>query len=125
MNLKKKNFNLNIVFEDNYVIVINKNAGIITHSEDNINEFSLVDLLKQNNIVLSKGENNYRPGVVHRLDRDTSGLIIFAKTDSHADDIIQTVREEFGEGNVFCKKLTSRGIASGSNAFSCSAEQMI
>src|SRR5262249_44778443 len=32
--------------------------------------------------------------------------LIFAKTDSHADDIIQTVREEFGEGNEFCKKLT-------------------
>jgi type I restriction enzyme R subunit len=32
--------------------------------------------------------------------------LIFAKTDSHADDIIQTVREEFGEGNVFCKKVT-------------------
>jgi type I restriction enzyme R subunit len=32
--------------------------------------------------------------------------LIFAKTDSHADDIIQTVREEFGEGNAFCKKLT-------------------
>lgn len=32
--------------------------------------------------------------------------LIFAKTDSHADDIIQTVREEFGEGNTFCKKLT-------------------
>ncbi len=32
--------------------------------------------------------------------------MIFAKTDSHADDIIQIVREEFGEGNAFCKKLT-------------------
>ncbi len=32
--------------------------------------------------------------------------LIFAKTDSHADDIIQTVREEFGEGNAFCKKIT-------------------
>ncbi len=32
--------------------------------------------------------------------------LIFAKTDSHADDIIQTIREEFGEGNEFCKKLT-------------------
>jgi type I restriction enzyme R subunit len=32
--------------------------------------------------------------------------LIFAKTDSHADDIIQTVREEFGEGNAFCKKVT-------------------
>lgn len=34
--------------------------------------------------------------------------LIFAKTDSHADDIIQTVREEFGEGNEFCKKITYR-----------------
>ena len=33
---------------------------------------------------------------------------MFAKTDSHADDIIQTVREEFGEGNQFCKKITYR-----------------
>ena len=32
--------------------------------------------------------------------------LIFAKTDSHADDIIQIVREEFGEGNEFCKKVT-------------------
>src|SRR6202000_246103 len=32
--------------------------------------------------------------------------LIFAKTDSHADDIIQTVREEFAEGNNFCKKIT-------------------
>ena len=80
MNLEKKFFKLNIIFEDNYLIVINKHAGIITHSESSINEFSLVDLLKNNNILLSKGENIYRPGVVHRLDRDTSGLIIFAKT---------------------------------------------
>ena len=34
--------------------------------------------------------------------------LIFAKTDSHADDIIQTVREEFGEGNAFCKKSPTR-----------------
>ena len=34
--------------------------------------------------------------------------LVFAKTDSHADDIIQTVREEFGEGNQFCKKITYR-----------------
>lgn len=34
--------------------------------------------------------------------------LVFAKTDSHADDIIQTIREEFGEGNAFCKKITYR-----------------
>ncbi len=38
--------------------------------------------------------------------KEVPKTLIFAKTDSHADDIIQTVREEFGEGNGFCKKLT-------------------
>ena len=38
--------------------------------------------------------------------REVPKTLIFAKTDSHADDIIQTVREEFGEGNAFCKKPT-------------------
>ena len=40
--------------------------------------------------------------------KETPKTLIFAKTDSHADDIIQTVREEFGEGNAFCKKVTYR-----------------
>ena len=81
MNLKKKNFKLKIIFEDNELIVINKDSGIITHSDLYVNEYSLVDLLKENNITLSRGENTNRPGVVHRLDRETSGIIIFTKTD--------------------------------------------
>ena len=40
--------------------------------------------------------------------REVPKTLIFAKTDSHADDIIQTVREEFAEGNEFCKKITYR-----------------
>ncbi|MCY4156265.1 MAG: DEAD/DEAH box helicase family protein [Gammaproteobacteria bacterium] len=40
--------------------------------------------------------------------REVPKTLIFAKTDSHADDIIQTVREQFGEGNEFCKKITYR-----------------
>ena len=78
MNLTKIN-KLKIVFEDEELIVLNKDAGIITHSDISVNEYSLVDLLKENNITLSKGENIYRPGVVHRLDRETSGIIVFAK----------------------------------------------
>ena len=39
---------------------------------------------------------------------ETPKTLIFAKTDSHADDIIQTVRQEFGEGNDFCRKITSK-----------------
>ena len=75
------NYNLKVIYEDASLIVINKDAGIVTHSEEKKNELSLVDLLKSRKINLSKGENIYRPGVVHRLDKDTSGAIIFAKTD--------------------------------------------
>ncbi len=42
--------------------------------------------------------------------REAPKTLVFAKTDSHADDIIQTVREEFGEGNEFCKKVTYRTV---------------
>ena len=40
--------------------------------------------------------------------REVPKTLVFAKTDSHADDVIQTVREEFGQGNEFCKKITYR-----------------
>ena len=39
--------------------------------------------------------------------KEVPKTLIFAKTDSHADDIVQIVREEFGEGNEFCRKITS------------------
>ena len=81
MILKKNNLNLNVVYEDDALIVVNKQSGILTHSDGTNIQFSLVDLLLQNNITLSKGENTLRPGVVHRLDKETSGLIVFAKTD--------------------------------------------
>ncbi len=46
---------------------------------------------------------------------DVPKTLIFAKTDSHADDIIQTVREEFGEANAFCKKVTYRAAQDSNN----------
>ena len=81
--LKKhtKNFELklNIIFEDEHLIVLNKPAGILTHcTKDNTNT-SIVDLLKVNKIKLYKAEDSLRDGVVHRLDKDTSGLIVLAK----------------------------------------------
>ena len=81
MHENKYNFNLNIIYEDKSIIVINKEAGILTHSDSKNSQFSMVDLLLQNNISLSAGEGSNRPGVVHRLDKETSGLLIFAKTD--------------------------------------------
>ena len=82
MNIKKYKFNLNIIYQDKSIIVINKEAGILTHSDGKNTHSSMVDLLLQNNISLSTGESINRPGVVHRLDKETSGLIIFAKTNT-------------------------------------------
>ena len=78
-NIKNLDLKLNIIFEDEHLIIVNKPAGILTHcTKDNANT-SIVDLLKVNNITLYKAEDSLRDGVVHRLDKDTSGLIMLAK----------------------------------------------
>ena len=78
-SLKPYKFKLDIIYEDEDLIVLNKPAGILTHcTKDNTNT-SIVDLLKVNKITLYKAEESLRDGIVHRLDKDTSGLIVVAK----------------------------------------------
>lgn len=71
-------FELPIVYEDTDVTVINKPAGVLTHAKGAINnEFTVAEFMRPR--TTDQPESN-RPGIVHRLDRDTSGLIIAAKT---------------------------------------------
>jgi len=77
---------LDVVYEDDDLAVVNKAAGMIVHastgsSEDPRNRGTLVNALLHRFKKLSKGGDELRPGIVHRLDRDTSGLLIVAKTD--------------------------------------------
>ena len=62
-------------------MIINKPAGLLTHpSKPDVKEFSLIDLLtKYYPPIKDVGEDLSRPGIVHRLDRDTSGLMVVAK----------------------------------------------
>ncbi len=83
----KKNLNLKIIYEDESLVVVNKDAGIVTHSSTKKFEYSLIHLLRENNIKLSEGEEPNRPGVVHRLDKETSGLILFAKTNKAQESL--------------------------------------
>lgn len=70
---------LPVLYEDDNVIVINKPAGILTHSKGSpLDEFSVAEFMRSR--TTDKPESN-RPGIVHRLDRDTSGVIICAKTE--------------------------------------------
>jgi 23S rRNA pseudouridine1911/1915/1917 synthase len=68
---------LPVVYEDDDVIVINKPAGILTHAKGAISEeFSVAEFIRPRT---TDGPETNRPGIVHRLDRHTSGLIIAAK----------------------------------------------
>lgn len=73
-------FDVEIVFEDEYFMVINKPSGVIVHGAPSVNEPTLVDWLKKKNISLSTISGEERHGIVHRIDKGTSGLLVIAKT---------------------------------------------
>tara|TARA_Y100000817_G_C16776046_1_gene508363 strand:+ start:5 stop:985 length:981 start_codon:yes stop_codon:yes gene_type:complete len=78
--LKPKKINLNIVYEDNDLIIINKKSGLVVHpGAGNQNETLVNGLLYRYKNNLSNINGNFRPGIVHRIDKDTSGLIVVAK----------------------------------------------
>jgi len=79
-NLKPFDFKLEIIYEDNDLLVINKPAGIIMHpGAGNYDETIVNALMHYNKDSLSTIGDELRPGIVHRIDKDTSGLIVIAK----------------------------------------------
>ncbi|MDX1917517.1 MAG: RluA family pseudouridine synthase [Candidatus Caenarcaniphilales bacterium] len=79
--LEPEEIDLKIVYEDDHVIVINKPAGMVVHPTPQLRTGTLVNALLSRYQKLSdcSGEP-FRPGIVHRLDKDTSGLMLVAKT---------------------------------------------
>lgn len=82
-DVKPENIPLNIVYEDDYLLVVNKPAGMVVHPAFNNWSGTLVNALTHHfqNLPTMKG-NDGRPGLVHRIDKDTSGLLVIAKTDA-------------------------------------------
>lgn len=72
---------LEVVFEDEHLMVINKPRGVATHPAPGLQEATLVNALLARNGDLSSGSADFRPGIVHRLDKETTGLMVVAKTD--------------------------------------------
>ena len=76
---------LEILYEDDDVIVVNKAAGMIVHAGAGNTRGTLVNALLGRGQTLSRGGDALRPGIVHRLDKETSGVILVAKNDfAHA-----------------------------------------
>ncbi|MBI1967897.1 MAG: RluA family pseudouridine synthase [Gemmatimonadetes bacterium] len=72
---------LRFVYEDEHLAVLDKPAGLVVHPGPGHWDDTLVNVLVGRGTALSQGSAEGRPGIVHRLDRDTSGLLIVAKTD--------------------------------------------
>ena len=82
VDVRPEEIPLDIVFEDGDLIVVNKSAGMVTHPGAGNYEGTLVNALMGHCPALSSVGGQYRPGIVHRLDKGTSGLMVIAKNDS-------------------------------------------
>jgi 23S rRNA pseudouridine1911/1915/1917 synthase len=85
-NFTPENIPLDIIFEDDQIIVINKPPGLVVHPAAGIYSGTLANGLAFHFQQLSQS-TTMRPGIVHRLDKDTSGLLVVAKTESAHENL--------------------------------------
>jgi len=78
-DIEPENIPLDVLYEDNDIIVLNKPADMIVHPARGNTHGTLVNALKHYSDHLSSGLGEFRPGIVHRLDRDTTGVMVVTK----------------------------------------------
>ena len=92
IKVEAKNIPIDIVYEDEYLMIINKKSGMVVHPAPGHYDDTLVNaLLYHFNI---KETTNIRVGIVHRLDKDTSGLMMVAKTYEMLDTLSNMIKEK-------------------------------
>ena len=80
IKLEGEDIKLDVIYEDDDILVINKPSGMVVHPAPGNKEHTLVNALI-NYSKLSSRNGEFRPGIVHRIDKDTSGLLLVAKND--------------------------------------------
>lgn len=88
-----ENIPLDVVHEDDELIVVNKPAGIVVHPAAGVTSGTLANALAFHFQRLSTSGGLVRPGIVHRLDKGTSGLMVVAKTESAHEDLADQFRD--------------------------------
>lgn len=86
-------FSLDILFEDDSIIVINKPSGLVVHPAAGHAQDTLVNALIHHAKDLSMKFGEQRPGIVHRLDKETSGILVIAKTDQAHENLTRQFKE--------------------------------
>ena len=94
LEIKAENISLDIVYEDNDMLVVNKPQGMVVHPAAGNYTGSLVNaLLYHCGDSLSGINGEKRPGIVHRIDKDTSGLLLVAKNDNAHQKLSSQIKE--------------------------------
>jgi 23S rRNA pseudouridine1911/1915/1917 synthase len=93
MRAEAEDIPLDILYEDDDVIVVNKPAGMTVHAGAGNPRGTLVNALLGRGQALSQGGDALRPGIVHRLDKETSGVILVAKNDFAHAKVAETFRQ--------------------------------
>jgi 23S rRNA pseudouridine1911/1915/1917 synthase len=81
-DLTPSNIPIDVLYEDDSLLVVNKPRGLAVHPAATLKEPSLVNVLLGRSHELSTAAGDYRPGIVHRLDKDTTGAMVVAKNDA-------------------------------------------
>ena len=75
-----QNIPVDVLYEDDFLLAVNKPAGLVVHPGHGVPDGTLVNALLFRGAPLSDGSIAHRPGIVHRLDKETSGVVLIAKT---------------------------------------------
>jgi 23S rRNA pseudouridine1911/1915/1917 synthase len=97
LRFEPENIPLEIVFEDETLLVVNKQPGLVVHPAAGTPSGTLANALAYHFQQLPSAGSSMRPGIVHRLDRDTSGLMVVAKTDA----ALEHLSDQFRDRSVF------------------------
>ena len=103
LDIKAENIPLDIVFEDEHMLVINKPQGMVVHPAAGNYEGTLVNALMYHCKGSLSGINGVmRPGIVHRIDKDTSGLLLVAKTNEAHLSLSEQIKAKTAHRHYIC-----------------------
>ena len=103
LDIKAENIPLDIVFEDEHMLVINKPQGMVVHPAAGNYEGTLVNALMYHCKDSLSGINGVmRPGIVHRIDKDTSGLLLVAKTNEAHISLSEQIKCKTAHRHYIC-----------------------
>lgn len=92
INIEKENIPLDIVYEDDDLLIVNKKSGMVTHPAPGHYTKTLVNALLYKFDISTT--TDIRPGIVHRLDKDTSGLMVVAKNEKTHEKLSEMIKNK-------------------------------